>query len=96
MRLTPVQRERLKNSDFYIELPAVGSHVGKCLISLINQEIPRAQGRFEFERFMPEGRGIIFGNGVNVLYSAGWSVCGSKSAKLVSDLFHYIFQKGKK
>lgn len=91
MRLTPVQRERLKNSEFYIELPAVGSHVGKCLISLINQEIPLTEGRFEFERFVPQGRGIIFGNEVNVLYSAGRSVCGSKSAKLVSDLFGYTF-----
>lgn len=29
MRLTPVQKEKLKNSDYYIELPAVGSHIGK-------------------------------------------------------------------
>lgn len=35
MRLTPVQKERLKNSEHYIELPAVGSHISKYLINYL-------------------------------------------------------------
>lgn len=70
MRLTPVQRERLKNSGFYIPLPAVLSHVGKCLISLINYEISRRRlverADFNSNALSPEGN-IIFENGVNVL-----------------------------
>lgn len=76
MRLTPVQRERLKNSEFYIELPAAGSHVGKCLILLINQEIQRAVGLIRIRTLDASKGGIIFGIGVNVLCTAGRYVCG--------------------
>lgn len=58
MRLTPVQRERLKSSEFYIELPAVGSHVGKCLISLINQEA-RVQ-RTDSNSNVPHPEGVVY------------------------------------
>lgn len=73
MRLTPVQKEKLKNSDYYIELPAVGSHIGKWLINC----------EFVFEHFIPEGKYIILMIEVNVLCS----VCLRFKAYKVSCLF---------
>lgn len=61
MRLMPTQKEKLKNSEHYIELPTVESHIGKCFILINSSRKPEPQ--FKHLPLKGEGSNYIWDRG---------------------------------